>query len=77
MNLFSQIYRQEAVTNLLKPKNVKKAFRRRKGIVTNEARQISNKNIGEKEAEILLEETGESTKLNHRSAVIFPTESLQ
>lgn len=38
-------------------KNLKEAFRREKGIGTNETRQISNKNIDEKEAENLLEET--------------------
>lgn len=74
---FAQIYPQEAVTNLLKRNNLKKAFRRGKDIGTNEARQISNENIGEKEAENLLEDTEESAKLKPRSAVIFPADSVQ
>lgn len=73
MQLHAQVSSQEAVTILLKPNNLKEAFKRRKGIGTNENRQLSNKNLAEKEAEKLLEETRESTKLKPRSAVIFAT----
>lgn len=64
MHLCTQIYTQEAVTNLLKQtkkKNLKKDFRRGKVIdnIRQNNRQISNQNIDEKEAENLLEETGE------------------
>lgn len=73
MQLHAQVYSQEAVTILLKPNKLKEASRRQKGIGTNQNRQLSNKNRAEKEAENLLEETGESTKLKPRIAFIFPT----
>lgn len=69
MQLHAQVYSQEAVTILLKPKHLTKAFTRQKGIGTNENRQLTHKNIAGR-AESLLEET---IKLNPRSAVTFPT----
>lgn len=48
MQLYPRVYSWEAVTILLKPNNPKEAFKRQKGIGTNENRQLSNKTIAKK-----------------------------
>lgn len=71
----TQIYFQKAVTVLLKPNNLKEAFKSHMGISTNKNRRLSNKNTAEKKKNIenSVEEAGESNKLKLRSAIIFPS----